>query len=118
MGQTESKQAWNVYDAGYIIDDKCKYLKQVDVTTEYIIFGYSRPIQQIFIKLYKITIPVSILSVCASYYYNPEYFHGINDKSIKVSNDTMSISKISERVWDNTSFGFRSISSINKNPCI
>eukprot|EP01084_Bolivina_argentea_P076375 138409_1 len=53
-------------------------VKNIDVRTQFLVFGYIRCIEVLFV--WNIHIPLDIVLMCALYYYNPEYFtvHGSN----------------------------------------
>lgn len=59
-------------------------IKNIDTKTEYIVFGFIRLIETLFVI--KVNIPSDIMSMCLMYYYNPEFFtkHG---SDMVLSND-------------------------------
>eukprot|EP01084_Bolivina_argentea_P037159 68702_1 len=67
-----------------------KQLKQINDHTKRSVFGYVREIQE---KLSLPNIPILISYLCLSYYYHNEYFSK-SGHQIEISNDKMSIKKI------------------------
>ena len=80
-----------------------KQVKSIKKETQFTVFGYVRQNENKMALF--CNIPSMICYLCLSYYYHGEYFEKAGD-DLQISNDKMTITKVSNKVnWLNTAYG-------------
>eukprot|EP01084_Bolivina_argentea_P219071 371624_1 len=92
-------------------------IKNVDHTTRFIVFGFVRSVEVLFVN--KIHIPSEIVLMCLLYYYNPEYFTVHGPKMILKDNGYTVESNMHSHVFTgNTAYGNVEINKDDYIKCI